>query len=77
MGTKMEADITDLIKPYLDRNWEEARLEARLETRLETAGEMLAGGLSVADVLKFTHLTPGDLIAANLVDKKSVDSGGS
>ncbi len=49
MATAYEADITDLVKPYMEK--------ARQEIKLETARKMLEEGFTLTQISKITGLT--------------------
>ncbi|HRP68666.1 MAG TPA: hypothetical protein PLY93_03975 [Turneriella sp.] len=71
MPKTLEADVTDMVKPYYERGLErgiEKGLKRGIEkTKLETARRMFAKGLSLHDILEITGLSPADLRAAGLV----------
>ncbi len=65
MATAYEADITDLVKPYMDKARQEGRLEGKLEgelkNKLETAHKMRERGFSVSLIQEITGLPESQL----------------
>jgi len=65
MATSYEADITDLVKPYLDKARQEGKLEGKLEaefkTKFETAHKMKDLGLSIEIIIKSVGLSETQL----------------
>ena len=65
MATAYEADITDLVKPYMDKarqegeqkGKQEGKLEGKQENKLETAHKMLEEGFTLTQISKITGLT--------------------
>ena len=79
MPSTYEADITDLVKPYLERSRLEGertgirkgriegKLEGKIEAKLETAKKMIADSVPIATVCKYTKLTKKQLQEAGLI----------
>ena len=65
MATAYEADITDLVKPYMDKAEKkgkvEGRLEGKLEKAIETARKMREEGETITKIIKYTGLTENQL----------------
>jgi predicted transposase/invertase (TIGR01784 family) len=61
MATVYEADITDLVKPHLDkaelRGELKGKIEGKLEGKLETARKMAEEGFSLDQIVRITGLT--------------------
>jgi predicted transposase/invertase (TIGR01784 family) len=61
MATVYEADITDLVKPHLDKaekkGKQEGKIEGKLEGKLETARKMAEEGFSLDQIVRITGLT--------------------
>ena len=57
MASSYEADITDLVKPYMDK----ARLEGELKGKLKTAQKLKDLGLSIKVILKSVGLSDKEL----------------
>ena len=57
MATAYEADITDLVKPYMDK----ARLEGELKGKLETARKMKGKGFTNSEIQDITGLLEKEL----------------
>ena len=65
MATAYEADITDLVKPYMDKARQEGekkgkhegKLEGKQENKLETARKMIEEGFTLTQISKITGLT--------------------
>jgi predicted transposase/invertase (TIGR01784 family) len=57
MATVYEADITDLVKPHLDKAEKKGKQEGKLEKSLETAHKMAEEGLSLDQIVRITGLT--------------------
>ena len=65
MATAYESDITDLVKPHLDKAREEGlgkgrvegKQEGRLEGKLESARLMKNKGYPISDILEITGLS--------------------
>ena len=61
MATAYESDITDLVKPHLDKAREEGlgkgRVEGKLEGKLESARLMKTKGYPISDILEITGLS--------------------
>ncbi len=57
MATVYEADITDLVKPHLEKVKLEGKLEGRLEGNLETALKMREEGDSIEKIIRITGLS--------------------
>ncbi len=71
MATVYEADITDLVKPYLEKVKSEGKLEGklegRLESKLETAIKMREEGDSIEKIIRITGLSMESLRDNGLV----------
>lgn len=65
MATVYEADITDLVKPHLERVKSEGKLEGklegRLESKIETAMKMREEGDSIEKIIRITGLSKESL----------------
>ena len=65
MATVYEADITDLVKPHLDKARKEGEVKGelrgeqkgKLEGKLETARKMAEEGFSLDQIVRITGLT--------------------
>ncbi|MBE7438963.1 MAG: hypothetical protein HS115_10950 [Spirochaetales bacterium] len=74
MPTAMEADITDLVMPYLEKIRAESelrgelrgKLEGKIEGKLETAHRLRRRGLDLAIIAEDTGLTLEELKAAGI-----------
>ena len=61
MATAYEADITDLVKPYMDKARQEGKLEGELKGKLETARNMKDMGISIEVIIKSVGLSEEEL----------------
>ncbi len=65
MATAYEADITDLVKPYMDKARQEGKMEGKLEGelkgKLETARNMKDMGISIEVIIKSVGLSEEEL----------------
>jgi predicted transposase/invertase (TIGR01784 family) len=57
MATAYESDITDLVKPHLDKAREEGLGKGRVEGKLESARLMKNKGYPISDILEITGLS--------------------
>ena len=61
MATVYESDITDLVKPHLDKarveGIEKGKIEGKLEGKLESARLMKSKGYPISDILEITGLS--------------------
>ncbi len=57
MATVYESDITDLVKPHLEKARVEGIEKGKLEEKLETARLMISKGYPILDILEITGLS--------------------
>ncbi len=61
MATVYEADITDLVKPHLDKARKEGEVKGEIrgeqKGKIETARKMAEEGLSLDQIVRITGLT--------------------
>jgi hypothetical protein len=57
MATVYEADITDLVKPHLDKAELRGEQKGKLEGKMETARKMVEEGFSLDQIVRITGLT--------------------
>ena len=57
MATVYEADITNLVKPHLDKAELRGEQKGKIEGKLETARKMVEEGFSLDQIVRITGLT--------------------
>ena len=57
MATVYESDITDLVKPHLDKARVEGIEKGKIEGKLESARLMKSKGYPISDILEITGLS--------------------
>ena len=61
MATAYEADITDLVKPYMEKARKEGELKGELKSKLETARKMMEFGDTLEKIILITGLSEAQL----------------
>jgi predicted transposase/invertase (TIGR01784 family) len=61
MATAYESDITDLVKPYMEKARKEGELKGELKSKLETARKMMEFGDTLEKIILITGLSEAQL----------------